>query len=58
MRLLPGSRYYLCENCEVKFLSVLDLFSTHWPFGSVARKAEHYLVHSSFSTFLYLALLL
>jgi hypothetical protein len=36
MRLLPGSRYYLCETCEVKFLSVLELFSIHWPFGSVA----------------------
>ena len=40
MRLLPGSRYYLCENCEVKFVSLFDLFSLHWPFGSVAWDAQ------------------
>ena len=36
MRLLPGSRHYLCENCEGKFLSVFNAFSVHWPFGSLA----------------------
>lgn len=28
MRFLPGSKYYLCEHCEVKFFSVLDLVSS------------------------------
>jgi hypothetical protein len=36
MRFLPGSRYYLCEHCEVKFFSVLDLVSINWPFRAVA----------------------
>jgi hypothetical protein len=36
MRLLPGSRHYLCENCEAKFMSVFKVFSVHWPFESLA----------------------
>ncbi|MGB6928420.1 MAG: hypothetical protein WBH05_04290, partial [Syntrophobacteria bacterium] len=35
MRFLPGSRYYLCEHCEVEFFSVLDLVSINWPFGKL-----------------------
>jgi hypothetical protein len=36
MRFLPGSKYYLCEHCEAKFFSVLELVSINWPFGAVA----------------------
>ncbi len=36
MRLLPGSKYYLCEHCDVKFFSLYSLFSIYWPFGAVA----------------------
>ena len=36
MRLIPKSRYYLCEHCDGKFISVNDSFSVYWPFGKAA----------------------
>ena len=36
MRFLPGSKYYLCEHCEAKCFSLLELISINWPFGAVA----------------------
>jgi len=36
MRLIPKSKYYLCELCDGKFISVDDSFSLYWPFGKAA----------------------
>ena len=36
MRLIPKSKYYLCELCDGKFISVDDSFSIYWPFGKAA----------------------
>ncbi|MGD8775853.1 MAG: hypothetical protein PVF76_01700 [Syntrophobacterales bacterium] len=36
MRFLPGSKYYICEHCNAKFLSIFELYSFYWPFGAVA----------------------
>ena len=36
MRLIPKSKYYLCELCDGKFFSVNDSFSVYWPFGKAA----------------------
>jgi hypothetical protein len=36
MRLIPKSKYYLCEHCDGKFISVDDSFSLYWPFGQAA----------------------
>ena len=36
MRLIPESKYYLCELCDEKFISVDDSFSIYWPFGKAA----------------------
>ncbi len=36
MRLIPKSKYYLCDHCDGKFISVDDSFSVYWPFGKAA----------------------
>ena len=36
MRLIPKSRYYLCDQCAGKFISVNGSFSFYWPFGQSA----------------------
>jgi len=34
MRLIPQSKYYLCDSCDEKFVSVNDSISFYWPFGN------------------------
>ena len=36
MRLIPKSRYYMCDHCDGRFISVDDSFSVYWPFGKAA----------------------
>ena len=36
MRLIPKSKYYQCERCDGKFVSVNDSLSFYWPFGEAA----------------------
>ena len=33
MRLIPKTKYYLCEHCDGKFISISDSLSFYWPFG-------------------------
>ena len=40
MRLIPKSKYYLCEHCDGKFIAVNDSFSFYWPFGKAAWGAS------------------
>ena len=36
MRMIPGTKFYKCVDCDSKYLSVRESFSVSWPFGEVA----------------------